>query len=154
MEKNVFEPRDPNYKKKIQASFANQGAMKTLGGELIAVEPGRVVIELPFSNKITQQHGFVHAGVLTTMMDSAAGYAAFSLMPEEAEVLTIEFKTSLMAPAKGGRFRFQGHVVKSGRTITFTEAEAFALVDGENNRKLATLTATMMTVTGRDDVKG
>jgi len=90
--------------------------MATIGGELVSVKPGFVVLELPFSEKITQQHGFVHAGILTTMLDSAAGYAAFSLMEPSASVLTIEFKTNLMAPAKGDRFRFEGKVVKPGRT--------------------------------------
>jgi len=148
-----FEPRDPNFETKVIDSFAKQGAMATIGGELVSVKPGFVVLELPFSEKITQQHGFVHAGILTTMLDSAAGYAAFSLMEPSAAVLTIEFKTNLMAPAKGDRFRFEGKVVKPGRTITFCEAEAFALTAEGKETKITTMSATMMAVTGREEIK-
>ena len=149
----MFEAKDPNYELKVSESLAKQGAVTAIGGKLISVEPGRVILELPYSEKITQQHGFVHAGILTTMLDSAAGYAAFSLMPARAEVLTIEFKTNLMAPAKGRYFRFEGRVVKPGRTITFCEADAVAVSDDGESKKVATLTATMMVVQGRDDVK-
>jgi len=149
----IFEPRDPNFETKVIDSFAKQGAMATIGGELVSVKPGFVVLELPFSEKITQQHGFVHAGILTTMLDSAAGYAAFSLMESSAAVLTIEFKTNLMAPAKGDRFRFEGKVVKPGRTITFCEAEAFALTAEGKETKITTMSATMMAVTGREEIK-
>lgn len=149
----MFEASDPNYAEKVAESLAKQGAITAIDGKLVSVEPGRVVLELPYSDRITQQHGFVHAGVLTTMMDSSAGYAAFSLMPETAGVLTIEFKTSLMAPAKGERFRFEGRVIKPGRTIMFCEADAFAISNDGTEKKVATLTATMMVVTGRSDVK-
>lgn len=127
--------------------------MATLGASLEEVEPGSVAITLPFSAHLTQQHGFIHAGILATALDSACGYAAFSLMPAEAAVLTIEFKTNLLSPAKGERFTFHGQVVKAGRTISVCEAQAFAEAAGAR-KLIATMTATMMTMTGRDDVRG
>lgn len=147
-----FKTLDPEFEAKIRNSFSYQGALATLGGKLTLIEPGRCVLEMPYSKSVTQQHGFVHAGILTTMMDSAAGYAAFTLMPTEAEVLTIEFKTSLMHPARGKQFRFEGRVIKPGRTIMFCEADAFALDDTNSEKKVASLTATMMVVMNRDDV--
>ncbi|MEM9331234.1 MAG: PaaI family thioesterase [Pseudomonadota bacterium] len=145
----MFKPRDPEFEAKVKTSFAKQGAMQLIGGELIAVEPGLVTLEMPMKDTITQQNGFVHAGIITTMMDSAAGYAAFSLMEPEAAVLTIEFKTNLMAPARGNRFRFIGRVIKPGKTITFCEAEAIALEAGLPDQKVSTMSATMMAVTDR-----
>jgi len=149
----MFEALDPDYANKVRESLAKQGAIGLIGGELVSVEPGRVVLALPYNTKITQQHGFVHAGIVTTLLDTAAGYAAYSLMPADAEVLTIEFKTNLMAPAKGERFRFEGKVIKRGRTIMFCEADAFAINDNQPDRHVVSLSATMMVVTGRDDVK-
>lgn len=145
---------DPNYAAKVAESLSKQGAVTAIDGKLVSVEPGRVVLELPFSHRITQQHGFVHAGVLATMLDSSAGYAAFSLMPEDTAVLTIEFKTSLMAPAKGERFRFEGRVIKPGRTIIFCEADAVAIGEDGTEKKVAHMTATMMVVTGRENIRG
>ncbi len=127
--------------------------MHTMGGSIASIEAGRVVLEMPFNSAFTQQHGFLHAGAVTTMLDSAAGYAAFSLMPVNAEVLTIEFKTNLMSPAKGEHFRFVGEVVKAGRTITFCEASAYAQTDDEAEKKIATMNATMMAVTNQKGVK-
>ncbi len=127
--------------------------MHTMGGSIASIEAGRVVLEMPFNSAFTQQHGFLHAGAVTTMLDSAAGYAAFSLMPVNAEVLTIEFKTNLMSPAKGEHFRFVGEVVKAGRTITFCEASAYAQTDDGAEKKIATMNATMMAVTNQKGVK-
>jgi uncharacterized protein (TIGR00369 family) len=98
--------------------------MDTIGAALESVEAGRVVIGLPFSTRLTQQHGFLHAGMVATALDSACGYAAATLMPADAGVLTIEFKINLMAPAEGQRFRMVGQVLKPGRTVTFTEGQA------------------------------
>ena len=150
----MLKPADPNYVAKVANSLAKQNAISTIGGKLVSVDPGHVVLELPYSENLTQQHGFIHAGIITTMLDSAAGYAAFSLMPEEAGVLTVEFKTNLMAPAMGERFRMEGRVVKPGRTLMFCEADAYAINPGSDDKKIATMTATMMVVTGREDVKG
>ena len=124
--------------------------MRTIGASLAAVEPGRVEIELPYDSSLTQQDGFLHAGVSATIMDSACGYAAFSLMPADARVLTIEFKINLLAPAAGNRFRAIGKVRKPGRSVTVAEAELIAERDGEGDgefRLIATMSATLMAIT-------
>ena len=147
-----FSPKTTDYAQRVADSFARQAALATMGAQLISVEPGRVVMEMDHDDRFTQQHGFIHAGVTTTVLDTACGYAAFSLMPADAGVLTVELKTNLLAPAAGEKFIFEGRVVKPGRTVTFCEGEAFALNNGKKKR-IATLSATMMTVLGRDDVK-
>lgn len=134
---------------RIAAGFARQGIMATLGATLEEVQAGEVTITAPFSPALTQQHGFLHAGVVTTLMDSACGFAAATLMPADAGVLSIEFKTNLLRPAKGERFRCTGTVLKAGRTITVCEGRAYA--DGT---LVATMTATMMTVRDRPEVTG
>ena len=142
-----------DYAARARASFARQPAMETMGITVSDVAPGRVWLTMPFNEALTQQHGFLHAGVVTSALDTAAGFAAYTLMPADAGVLTVELKTSLMAPAKGQRFNFEARVLKPGRTIIFTEAVAHA-IDGGREREIARLTATMMVVQGRDDVKG
>ena len=109
-------------------------------------------VRLPFRDDLTQQHGFLHAGMVATALDSACGYAASTLMPADAGVLTIEFKINLLAPAKGQRFRMEGTVLKPGRTITVVEGRAIALDDGRE-KLVATMNATMMAITGRDGIK-
>ena len=140
-----FEPRDPDFKARVTQSFAAQAIMQTIGAELVEVTPGRVEIILPYDRGLTQQDGFIHAGVSSTIMDSACGYAAFSLMPAEARVLTIEFKINLLAPAAGDRFRAVGTVCKPGRSVSVAEAELFAERDGAS-KLVATMVATLMTV--------
>ncbi|MDO8440833.1 MAG: PaaI family thioesterase [Polaromonas sp.] len=152
MEFPHFEPRDEGYAARVQGSFARQGAMATLGASLAGIEPGRVVIELAWAGGLTQQHGFLHAGMVATALDSACGYAGFTLMPADAGVLTIEYKINLLAPAKGQRFRMVGQVVKPGRTVTVTEGRAYAIDEGRE-KLIATMGATLMTVLGREDVK-
>jgi uncharacterized protein (TIGR00369 family) len=152
MQATEFKPSDDAYAARVRSSFALQGAMGTLGASLVDIAPGRVVIELPWAAALSQQHGFLHAGMVATALDSACGYAGFTLMPEGAGVLTIEFKINLLAPAKGQRFRMVGEVIKPGRTITVTEGRAYAIDDGRE-KLIATLGATLMTITGRDDVK-
>jgi uncharacterized protein (TIGR00369 family) len=147
-----FEPQDPDFAERVRASFARQGAMQTLGAALAEVAPGRVVIELPWQQALTQQHGFLHAGMVAAALDSACGYAASTLMPAEAGVLTIEYKINLLAPAQGSRFRMEGVVLKPGRTITVSEGRAYALHEGRE-RLIATMGATLMTITGRDAIK-
>jgi uncharacterized protein (TIGR00369 family) len=120
--------------------------MAALGIELHGVEPGVVQLQLPHRPDLTQQHGFLHAGIVSTALDSACGYAAFTLMPPEAAVLTIEFKVNLLAPARGPVLRVEGRVVKAGRTISVVDARA---VQGEDETLVATMTATVMTVLGR-----
>jgi uncharacterized protein (TIGR00369 family) len=147
-----FEPKVPDYAGRVRASFARQAAMQTIGAALEEVEPGRVVIGLPWAQPLTQQHGFLHAGMVATALDSACGYAGFSLMGEDAAVLTIEFKINLLAPARGERFRMEGLVIKPGRTITVAEGRAFA-IDGGSQKLIATMNATLMAVIGRENIK-
>jgi uncharacterized protein (TIGR00369 family) len=147
-----FEPQDPAFAERVRASFAKQAAMHTIGALLAEITPGRVVIELPWQQGLTQQHGFLHAGMVATALDSACGYAASTLMPADAGVLTIEYKINLLAPAQGTRFRMEGVVVKPGRTISVTEGRAYALHEGRE-KLIATMGATLMTITGRPDVK-
>ena len=128
--------------------------MKTIGAELTRVEPGLVEIELPFAESLTQQHGFLHAGIVSTALDSACGYAALTLMPANAGVLSIEFKVNLLAAAKSGhRFLFRGAITKPGRTIIVSDGQAFALAAGAEPRLIATMTGTMMVVADRDGVR-
>ncbi|MGE0496213.1 MAG: PaaI family thioesterase [Ramlibacter sp.] len=152
MAQTVFEPKDPAFAQRVRDSFALQGAMGTLGATLGAIEPGLVEIEMGWAPGLTQQHGFLHAGMVASALDSACGYAGFTLMPPDAGVLTIEFKINLLAPAKGQRFRMVGQVVKPGRTVTVTEGRAYAIDDGRE-KLIATMGATLMTITGRDDVR-
>lgn len=140
---------DGDFEARVRESFARQGIMGTMGVRMRAVEAGAVTLEMPFHDGFTQQHGFLHAGAITTALDSAAGYAALSLMPEGAGVLTVELKTSLMRPARGEMFRFEGRVLKAGRSVMFAEAHCF----GEAG-EIAHLTATMMVIEGRDGVSG
>ncbi len=150
---SALQPQDPHFEARVRASFARQAAMDTIGARLGEVGPGRVVVELPFSQHITQQHGFIHGGIVAAALDSACGYAASTLMPAEAGVLTIEFKVNLMAPAQGRSFRMVGEVLKPGRTISVTEARAYALGDDGREKLIASMNATMMVVTGRDGIQ-
>ena len=138
---------------RVRESFALQGAMGTLGAQLTHLAPGEVDISFDWAPGLTQQHGFIHAGMLSAAMDSACGYAGFSLMPEDAGVLTIEFKINLLAPAKGQRFRCEGRVLKPGRTIVVAEGRAYA-IDGGKEKLAATMHATLMAVQGRPGIAG
>ena len=140
-----FEPKDPEFKTRVSRSFGEQAVMTTIGAALAEVEPGRVVIELPYRPELTQQDGFIHAGISSTIMDSACGYAAFSLMPAEARVLTIEFKINLLAPAAGDLFRAVGKVRKPGRSVFVAESELYASADGAD-KLVATMHGTLMAV--------
>ncbi len=144
---------DAAFEERVRASFARQAAMKTIGAELTRVTPGIVEIEMPHSAALTQQHGFLHAGVISTALDSACGYAAFSMMPEGASVLTIEFKVNLLAPGRGERFLFRGNVTKPGRTIIVADGQAYAFGAGGEAKLIATMTGTLMTVTGREGIE-
>ncbi len=152
MDNPHFEPQDPAFAQRVRASFDRQGAMATLGATLAAVEAGRVVVALPWAQALTQQHGFLHAGMVATALDSACGYAAFSLMPPDAAVLTIEYKINLLAPAKGQQFRMVGEVIKPGRTVTVVEGRAYAQ-DGDTEKLIATMGCTVMAVYDRPGVQ-
>jgi len=153
MSQTDFVVRSPDFERRVRDSFARQGVMGTLGATLQRVEPGEVEIALDWAPGLTQQHGFLHAGVVSTALDSACGYAGFTLMAPDAAVLTIEFKVNLLAPARGQRFRMVGRVLKPGRTITVTEGQAFAIDQGRETL-VATMNATLMAITGRADVQG
>lgn len=144
----------PDYEERVRKSFARQSVMTTIGAELTVVTPGTVEIEMAYSGALTQQHGFLHAGIISTALDSACGYAAFSMMPENAAVLTIEFKVNLLAPGKGERFLFRGSVTKPGRTIVVADGQAYAFAADGEAKLIATMTGTMMTVLGRDGLEG
>jgi uncharacterized protein (TIGR00369 family) len=147
----TFDPKDANFEARVRASFARQTVMATLGIEMTGLKAGEVVLRMSYAAAYTQQHGFIHAGIITTALDSACGYAAFSMMPDDAAVLTVEFKTNLIAPARGDYFLFRARVVKPGRTITVCDAQAFA-VEGGNERLVATMTGTLMALFGREDI--
>ncbi len=141
---------DPAYADRVRASFAAQPAMATLGCRLLEVAPGRVVLSMQHRAELTQQHGFLHAGIVSTALDSACGYAGFSLMPADAAVLTIEFKVNLLAPARGPWFRFEGLVTKAGRTISVVDGRAFQAAAPDAEPALfATMTTTVMTLRDR-----
>ncbi len=147
---NQFEAQDPEFRQRVAQSFDAQSVMRTLGARLTRVDPGEVEIELPYSASLTQQDGFIHAGISSTIMDSACGYAAFTLMPADARVLTIEFKINLLAPATGERLRAHGRVRKPGRSVIVSEGDLFALADGRE-KLVATMTGTLMTLLPRSD---
>jgi uncharacterized protein (TIGR00369 family) len=146
-----FDPKDANFEARVRTSFARQTAMATLGIEITSLTAGEIELKMPYATAYTQQHGFIHAGIITTALDSACGYAAFSLMPDDAAVLTVEFKTNFLAPAKGDYFLFRARVLKPGRTITVCDAQAFA-VEQDQEKLIATMTATMMALFGREGI--
>lgn len=138
---------------RVEASFAHQHAMKTLGVSLIRVAAGEVDLRLPYQAELTQQHGFMHAGIISTALDSACGYAAFSLMSDDAAVLTVEFKINLLAPAQGEYFMLLGRVLKPGRTLSVCNGEAWAYLAGKRTL-VAQMNATLMAIYNRQDVRG
>lgn len=148
------QPNPADVEARVRASFNRQKMMATIGAELTLVTPGIVEIEMPYADALTQQHGFLHAGVISTALDSACGYAAFSLMPDDAAVLTIEFKVNLLAPGRGERFLFRGTVTKPGRTIVVADGQAYAYSAEGDAKLIATMTGTMMTIIGREGIEG
>ncbi|MBU8536797.1 PaaI family thioesterase [Roseomonas tokyonensis] len=140
----VVQPRDPEFRARIAAAFAAQGLMATLGGRLVAMEPGRCTIEADFAPGLTQHHGLFHAGVLTTLADNACGFAAMSLLPPGGEVLSVEFKTSFLRPASGLVAVARGEVLKPGRTLTFCRADIFVRDAAGAETLVATMLATMI----------
>ena len=133
------------FESKVRESFGRQAFMTTLGAEIHCTAPGRVEIRIPFNQGHTQQDGFVHAGVISSIMDSACGYAAYSLAPEGCNVLTVEFKVSLLAPATGQQFVARAQVKRSGKTLTVCAADAFA-INGDREKLIATMLGTIMTL--------
>ena len=138
------QPRNPTFAEEIKQSFAKQTIMRLIGAELTRVEPGIVEITLPYRADLTQQHGYVHAGMVTTIADSACGYAAYSLMPPGSEVLSVEFKVNLLRPARGEMFLASAEVVKSGKTLTVVRADVFGFEQPEQRTLIATMLGTMI----------
>lgn len=149
----AFTPPDPQFEARVRASFARQRVMETIGARLVRVEPGVAEIELAFRPDLTQQHGYLHAGVITTVVDSACGYAAFTLMPAETGVLTVEYKVNFLAPAAGDRFLARGRVLKPGRTLSICAGEVIAS-SAAGEKLIATMLATMMNLRDREGVVG
>jgi uncharacterized protein (TIGR00369 family) len=141
----TLEPRNPSFEREVRQSFARQSIMKLIGASLTLIEPGVVEITLPFRQELTQQNGYLHAGIVTTIADSACGYAAFTLMPEGSGVLSVEFKVNLLRPAKGENFLARAEVIKAGRTLTVVRADVFALTE-DKRTLVATMQGTMMCV--------
>ena len=129
-----YTPQDPNFVEIIRNSFAKQQVMNLIGARLMNVAPGEVAIELPYRENLTQQHGYFHAGITATIADSAGGYAAYTLFPPRSNVLSVEFKINLIAPANGEKITAHARVVKHGRTLTIVEFEVFVLREGEEHR--------------------
>jgi uncharacterized protein (TIGR00369 family) len=147
-----FEPKNPDFRRVAADTFARQQAMRTLGISIARLEPGHVDLAMDYSPDFTQQNGFVHAGVITAALDTACGIAAFTLMPAGSDILTVEFKTNLLAPASGERFVFRAAVIKAGRTLTICDARAYA-VRGSAEHLVATMTGTLMAMQPRDPEK-
>ena len=149
----TFEPQDPNFEARVRASFARQKVMQTIGASLTKVSPGEVEIELPFRDDLAQQHSFLHGGIVATIVDTACGYAALSLMPVDSAVLTIEYKVNFVSPATGKLMIARGRVTKPGRTVTVCVGDVYALNDGKE-KLVATMLATMMRLHERVDLVG
>ena len=138
------QPRNPAFAEEIRKSFVKQTIMGLIGAELSRIEPGVVEITLPYRADLAQQHGYLHAGIVTTIADSACGYAAYTLMPQNSEVLSVEFKVNLLRPAKGEKFLAAAEVIKAGKTLTVVRADVFG-VDHQGERELvATMLGTMI----------
>lgn len=149
---SLFNPTDPLFKARVRDALSRQEVMRTLGVEIALLEAGEITLTMPYASAYTQQHGFVHAGIIATALDNACGGAAFSLMPADAAILTVEFKINLLAPARGDRFVFKGKVVKPGRAITVCEAQAFA-VNGDEGKLIATMSGTLMALFDRAGIR-
>jgi uncharacterized protein (TIGR00369 family) len=145
-----FVPADPGYEERVRASFARQGAMRLLGARLLGLSPGFCAIELPYREDLTQQHGYIHAGIVSAIVDSAGGYAGLTLFPGDASVLTVEYKLNLLAPAAGERLVAEGRVVKPGRTLAVTRGEVYAQAGGRRTL-CALMQQTLIVLAGKPD---
>lgn len=144
----AFEPKDPDWEAKVRASYAKQGAMGLIGAKLIELRPGYCEIHLPWRADLTQQHGYFHAGIISTVVDTAAGYAGFTLMPPGSSVLSVEFKLNLLAPGDGELLIATGEVIKPGKTLVITRGEAY-VVKGDKTTHCSTMQQTLMTMHGK-----
>ena len=149
-DRHAHVPLNPAYERRVRESFARQGAMRLFGARLTEVRPGFCAIELPYRADLAQQHGYVHAGIVGAIVDSAGGYAGFTLFPEDASVLTVEYKLTLLAPAEGERLVAQAEVVKPGRTLAITRGEVFAEAGGKRTL-CAIMQQTLIVLSGKPD---
>jgi uncharacterized protein (TIGR00369 family) len=138
-----LKPTNPNFEEEVRTSFAAQRAMNLIGASITLLEAGAVDITLPYREDLTQQNGFVHAGIITTIADTACGYSSYSLMPEGSDVLSVEFKINLLKPAKGEKFVAEGRVLRSGKTLTIARCDVFAY-QGTNKDVIAAMQATLI----------
>jgi uncharacterized protein (TIGR00369 family) len=148
-----FKIQDPDFEKRVRSSFDRQKLMRAIGAELAKVSPGEVEISLPYRDDLTQQHGFVHAGIIATIVDTACGYAAFSLMPADMAVLTVEYKINLLSPAVGELFLARGRVLRPGKTLSVCTGEVIAYQEGKG-KTVATMLATMMALPNQEGLVG
>lgn len=146
----AFAPANPRFEARVRESFARQGAMRLIGARIMTLRPGYCAIELPYRIDLVQQHGYVHAGIVSTIADSAGGYAAFTLFPENASVLTVEYKMNLLAPAAGERLVAEAQVVKPGRTLTITRGDVYAEKGGKRTL-CAIMQQTLIVLSGKSD---
>jgi uncharacterized protein (TIGR00369 family) len=148
-----FDPPDPEFETRVRSSFSRQGIMQYLGAELAGVRPGYCEVRLPYKPELSQQHGYFHGGVIGTIADSAGGYAAFTLMPADSGVLTVEYKLNLLAPGDGEQLIARGEVIKPGRSLMVSRADVMVRKHGRE-RLCATLLQTLMTMRGKPEVQG
>ena len=148
-----FKIQDPDFEARVRGSFDRQKFMSAIGAALTRLLPGEAEISLPYRDDLTQQHGFVHAGIIATIADTACGYAAFSLMPAEMAVLTVEYKVNLMSPAVGEFFIARGRVIRPGKTLSVCTAEVMAHHRGQA-KTVATMLATMMVLPNQEGLTG
>ena len=149
----LFQPKDPNFEQKVKSSFERQGFIALIGAELAMLKPGYCEIRLPYRKILSQQHGFFHAGVIGTLADNSGGYAAFTLMPEDSSILTVEYKLNLIAPGEGEGLIARGRVVKSGRTLSICSTEVNVMKGGVESL-CATCLMTLIALLGRPDRPG
>jgi len=142
----VHQPLNPSFASEVQRSFARQALMQMIGAELGRIESGIVEVTLPYRTALTQQNGYLHAGIVTTIADTACGYAAYTLMPAGSEVLSVEFKVNLLRPAKGDKFLARAEVIKPGRTLTVVTAAVFGITGAEEQILVASMLGTMFCI--------
>lgn len=142
-------PLNPSFADEVRASFAQQRVMNLIGASLSVVEAGLVEITLPYRADLAQQHGYLHAGIVTTIADSACGYAAYTLMPPGSEVLSVEFKVNLLRPAEGLSFVARAEVVKAGRTLSVARADVFGVYGNDERELVAAMQATIICLPGK-----
>lgn len=139
----MLKPTNPNFEEEVRTSFAAQRVMNLIGASMTLIEAGAVDITLPYREDLTQQNGFIHAGIITTIADSACGYSSYSLMPEGSDVLSVEFKINLLKPAKGEKFLAEGRVLRAGKILTVARCDVFAF-QGDDKNVIATMQATLI----------